>query len=190
MQKTILITLLCGIFTITGCSEKKKEATTKTQKKNVVLEQIDEENSTKIKPFTPSIATKKTALELNISMEDINMSESLDNLGITALKTIQPHIIEEMKNMPECLASAASKQEAFECSKKLRNLNQELAMSLGDFSEDAPQSYDDDFIWDEETKSNMIEELTKSVQEMQYVQQCLDKTTSASEMQSCMDVNL
>ena len=180
---------LSTLLLLSGCSEKKK----KNEKKLVQIETnvkkeifIKEGNTTStnvnseqvFKPFKPSIET-------NMS-ENIVVAENLEELESAAFKAIQPHITEEMGKIPDCLEKAESKEEAFACSKALRALNKELAMSMGDFNEESPEGYDDEFVWNEETKVNMIKEIDAGTQAMQEMQTCMEISKTAEELEKCL----
>jgi len=172
MQYKMIIFTCLSFILISGCSDKKKETKnvqiTKTVQQEVV---VKEENITsplitkENKPFKPTI-------EANISEENTTV-ENLEDLQATALKTIQPQVFDEMQKIPDCLENAETKEEAFSCSQKLRDLNKELAMAMGDFSEEGIEAYDVGFEWNEETKINMIQEIEAGTQAMQEMQTCL-----------------
>jgi hypothetical protein len=87
------------------------------------------------------------------------------------------------------LENAETKEEAFACSQKLRDLNKELAMAMGDFSEEGIEAYDKDFEWNEETKINMIQEIEAGTQAMQEMQTCMETSTSTEELDKCLRPN-
>jgi len=152
-----------------------EEAKINTQPSNVtVSKQI-------LEPFNP-------ALETNISKDEL-ITESLDELESEAFNAMQPKIKKEMLRIPECLENAENKDDAFECSKKLRSLNKEMAMAMGDFTEEEVERYNDTFIWNEETKYNMIKEIESSMQKMQEMQSCFNSTKTPEELEACLKID-
>ena len=134
----------------------------------------------KLSPFKPKIQP--------ITPDDADVpTESLEELEIQAFKLIQPKINAEMLKLPECLENATTKAEAFACNSKIRELHRELAMSMGDFSEDNITGFDDAFIWNEETKVDMIKEIENSTQEMQEMQTCIDAASTEDELNKCLE---
>jgi len=188
MSKIMMSLALSTLLLLSACTEKKKEE----KKTTLVEEKIQKETSIKkkndtvtninpeqvFKPFKPSIET-------NMS-ENIVVAENLEELESAAFKAIQPHITEEMGKIPDCLERAETKEEAFACSKALRALNKELAMAMGDFNEEAPEGYDDEFVWNEETKVNMIKEIDAGTQAMQEMQTCMEISKTSEELEKCL----
>jgi hypothetical protein len=190
MQKTIIYLTLSSLLTLSGCSDKKKEEKTESKQK-IHNKDISEKEPNSIKesntsrPTTQILKPFKPTLEANISQEEI-VTESLENLETDALKSIQPQITKEMQKIPDCLEKAENKEEAFACSKQLRALNKELALAMGDFSDDTPEGYDDTFIWNEETKVNMIKEIEAGTRAMQEMQACMEASRSSEELKNCL----
>ena len=186
MRKMIISILLLNLF-FTGCSEKKREEKEPVKAKIIQKDDAQKENnisnahiSVKIlKPFKPT-------LETNISQEEV-ITESLEELETSAFKTIQPRIIEAMQKIPECLENAQSKDEAFACSKTLRALNKELAMGMGDLSDEPSEGYGEDFTWDEETKVEMIREIEAGTRAMQEMQTCIEASKTPEELAKCLE---
>lgn len=188
MSKIMISLTLSTLLLLSGCSEKKKKEEKKIAQiekkiqKEITIKKEDNTSSNinseqVFKPFKPNIET-------NIS--EVIVTENLEELESEAFKTIQPHITEEMQKIPDCLERAESKEEAFSCSKALRALNKELAMSMGDFTEEAPEAYDDEFVWNEETKINMIKEIDAGTQAMQEMQTCMETSKTPEELEKCL----
>ncbi len=187
MSKIVLSITLSSLLLFSGCTEKKKETNTlvKQETKQDVVS-LEESNMTQNNDITPQEQKPfKPTLELNVSQEDVVM-ESLEELEAEAFKTVQPRIIEEMQKIPDCLESAENKEEAFACSQTLRELNKEISIAMGDFSDESPQGYEDDFIWDEETKINMIKEIEAGTQAMQEVQTCMETSKTPEALERCL----
>jgi len=191
MSKIMISLALSTLLLLSGCNEKKKKEEEKIAQiekkiqKEITIKKEDNTSSNinseqVFKPFKPF----KPNIETNIS--EVIVTENLEELESTAFKTIQPHITEEMQKIPDCLERAESKEEAFACSKALRALNKELAMSMGDFTEEAPEAYDDEFVWNEETKINMIKEIDAGTQAMQEMQTCMETSKTPEELEKCL----
>ncbi len=193
MQKIILtivgLILLTLIF-FTQCTEEKKVKNKQTPKKEIkvkVKEIVTQKISTSSQEKQP-ITPFKPSMEVNINQNE-TIAENLEELENEAFKTIQPKIAQAMQKIPECLENAETKEEAFSCSQKLRDLNKELAMAMGDFSEEGIEAYDKDFEWNEETKINMIQEIEAGTQAMQEMQACMEASTSTEELDKCLKPN-
>jgi len=180
----------------TSCNTNKDKPDTNTDKKinekKVENKQIIEKSEINSKPLKNVIAKKilepfNPTLETNISQDEI-ITESLDQLEAEAFKDMQPKIEEEMQHIPECLEKAESKEEAFSCSKNLRLLNKEIAMAMGDFDENDVEGYTDSFVWNEETKQDMINEIESSIHGIQEMQSCLEISKTPEELKKCFNL--
>lgn len=124
------------------------------------------------------------------TVSDENISEPTDMFSkseLTAFKTIHPKIIEEMNKVPECLMQADTKEDAFVCSKGLRDLNKKLALAMG-INEDEmanEEQYGRDFTWDEKTKVAMIQEIESSQEMMQVTQDCIANAETPKALEGC-----
>jgi len=158
----------------------KKDSVESISKPTTIQETItDITNNTNPTPFKPKV-------QLNTFDENEISIANLDELEIEAFKTIQPKINTEIQKLPECLEAAQTKSEAFSCQEKLRELDRQLAMAMGDFSEENITGYDDDFIWNEETKINMIQEIEASTETMQEMQGCIEMANTSDELKECI----
>jgi len=197
MQKVILCVSLSGLILLSGCTscqnndkeidnifieEEKKEITVKDKK---APKKANKEVAKKASKELPS---SKSTFDVNITQEE-DMEKSLAEVELSAINDIQPRIFEETQKIPECLENAGSKEEAFECSKSLRALNKDLIMTMGDFSEELPEEkgYDKDFIWNEETKIKMIQEIESGLQGMQTMRTCIESAKTPTDLDKCYD---
>jgi len=178
----------------TSCTTNKDKTSTKekTHEKKVEKKQVIEDNKVNSEPLNNRVPKQidepfNPTLEANISQDEV-MAESLDELEAEAFKAMQPKIEKEMQQIPDCLEKAESKEEAFDCSKNLRLLNKEIAMAMGDFDENEVEGYTDAFVWNEETKLNMIKELESSTQNIQELQNCLEISKTSEELEKCFKI--
>jgi len=186
-MKHVIISLSILSLFFTGCSEKKKENKEPVKAKIIQKDDALKESNVSgthmsvkiLKPFKPT-------LESNVSQEEV-ITESLEELETSAFKTIQPRIIEAMQKIPECLENAQSKEEAFACSDTLRALNKELALGMGDLSGEEIEGYPEDFIWNEETKVDMIREIEAGTRAMQEMQTCIEASKTPDELAKCLE---
>jgi len=196
MQKIILCASLSALLLLSGCTSCQnnnnkdnifKEDNTKTSVN--LKKEIPKETTQKItKKATEGHQPLKPSADANTTQAEDDIAGNLGELEIAVMKDIQPRIFEETQKIPACLESAETKEEAFECSKSLRILNQDLGMSMGDFVEDLPavEGYAKDFIWNEETKTNMIREIESGLQGMQTLQTCINAAKTPEEMDMCL----
>ena len=178
----------------TSCTTNKDKTSTKekTHEKKVEKKQVIEDNKVNSEPLNNRVPKQidepfNPTLEANISQDEI-MTESLEQLEAEAFKAMQPKIEEEMQQIPDCLEKAESKEEAFTCSKNLRLLNKEIAMAMGDFDENDVEGYRDEFVWNEETKQDMIKEIESSMQSIQEMQSCLEISKTPEELKKCFNL--
>ncbi len=180
----------------TSCNTNKDNTSTHTKEKinekKVENKQVIEESEVNIKPLNNTVLKQieepfNPTLEANISQDEI-ITESLEELEAEAFKSIQPKIENEMRHIPGCLEKAESKEEAFACSKNLRKLNKEISMTMGDFDENEVEGYTDEFVWNEETKQDMIKEIESSVQSIQEMQGCLEISKTPEELKKCFNL--
>lgn len=193
MYKIILALIgliFIGLLFFTQTKEKTTKVSptitqTQTQTQTIAkpIEHKENKSTPTLKPFKPLLKPMTASAVAN---EDNEIPlQSLEELDLEAFKTIQPKINEAMLKLPDCLESAATKAEAFGCNKQLRELHKELAISMGDFSEDNITGYDDTFVWDEKTKTEMIREIENSTQERQEMQNCIEASSTAEELEQC-----
>ena len=199
MLKIILsLALITSLFLsgCTSCNTNKDKPDTDTDKKinekKVEKKQLIKNSEVNVKPLNNTVSKQidepfNPTLEANISQDEI-MTESLEQLEAEAFKAMQPKIEEEMQQIPDCLEKAESKEEAFTCSKNLRLLNKEIAMAMGDFDENDVEGYRDEFVWNEETKQDMIKEIESSMQSIQEMQSCLEISKTPEELKKCFNL--
>jgi len=101
---------------------------------------------------------------------------------------INERILTEMQNLPECLEGAKTKEDAFECSNNLRNMQRELSVLQGDSEVIEIEAYDETFVWNEETKKMMISGLKESLTQMQQTNYCMEKRRSSKELAECLEI--
>lgn len=143
--------------------------------------QLAETSKTPKQSYTKPFRAKS---QVNIVKNDIS-TQNFNELKINALKTIHEKSIEAIKKVPECLENAKSKEEAFSCSKELRKHQGELAIALGDFETKIPQKYDATFVWDEKTKTDMINNIESSMDTMEETQDCIEASSTSKELTEC-----
>jgi len=158
---------------------------TQTQAQTIAkpIEHKENKSTPTLKPFKP-LLKPITASAAGNEDNEIPL-QSLEELDLETFKTIQPKINEAMLKIPDCLESAATKAEAFACNKQLIELHKELAISMGDFSEDNITGYDDTFVWNEKTKTEMIREIENGTQERQEMQNCIEASSTTEELEQC-----
>jgi len=194
MYKIILALIgliFIGLLFFTQTKEKTTKVSptiTQTQAQTIAkpIEHKENKSTPTLKPFKPLLKPMTASAVAN---EDNEIPlQSLEELDLEAFKTIQPKINEAMLKLPDCLESAATKAEAFGCNKQLRELHKELAISMGDFSEDNITGYDDTFVWDERTKTEMIREIENGTQERQEMQNCIEASSTTKELEQCFSM--
>ena len=101
---------------------------------------------------------------------------------------INERILTEMQNIPECLEDAKTKEEAFECSNNLRNMQRELSVLQGDSEVIEIEAYDETFVWNEKTKKMMISGLKEGLTQMQQTNYCMEKRRDPKELAECLEI--
>jgi len=186
MQKIILCASLSSLLLLNGCTScqnnNKDNILKEKETEKEMKQEIDKKVTKGLQPF-------KYSFDTNITKEEEDIVKNLDEQEISVINDIQPRILEETQKIPDCLKNAESKEEAFECSKSLRELNKNLAMAMGDLSEELPEEkgYDKDFIWDEETKRNMIQEMESGLLSMRTMQACIESAKEPTDIDKCFD---
>ena len=97
-------------------------------------------------------------------------------------------VMSEMQNVPKCLESAKTKEEAFNCSNNLRHMQRELSLLRGDSEVLEIKAYDKDFVWNDESKKVMIKGLKESLTEMQQTNYCMEKIKDPKELAECLEI--
>jgi hypothetical protein len=190
MSKIMMSLVLSSLLLLSACSEKKKE-TTKITKKEIEQKVLVNEKPKEILPHMEIKAPEEKlvpfvpTLETNITKEQVE-TENLEELELNTFKNMQPKINEEIQKIPDCLENAQTKEEAFACSDAFRTLNKEFSMSLGDLTEEIQEGYDDNFVWNEETKLEMIKEIEAGTQSMQEMQACTESAQTPQEIARCL----
>jgi len=140
-------------------------------------------------PFTPNISTQNIKRKASESQQ-INEIEPKSDLEMqkVVLLDMQDRITTEMKNIPNCLENADSKEEALKCNQHLQELHKEFELLLGIDNNVAPDNMNN-FIWNETTKENLIKELEDSIQPMQEMYTCLQTAETQEEQDKCFEVD-
>ena len=200
MKKLIyaLVALCVGVilfFMFNVETTDKHKATEKSIQNPIVQTVVNEtkENTLKQKrvqtQVKPAIKSKPLKTDSQTPSEE-NSSEAIDVFGksdLHAFKTIHPKIIKEINKIPECLMQADTKEDAFVCSKTLRALNKKLALAMGIKEKDMidEAQYEKEFVWNEETRVKMIEEIEASQEMMQATQDCIDNADTPKALEGC-----
>ena len=193
MQKIILILVGLTFLGIIFFIQTREDVPKDTKKistiiqTNIISKPIENKvnKAPKSTPFKPLIKTLTSATSNN----DI-VVQSLKELEMERFKEIQTQINTQMLKIPECLENAQTKEEAFTCSNTLRKLHKELAISMGDFSEHNITGYDDTFVWNEETKIDMIKEIENSAEHTEEMKTCMETSSNSEEFQECLGLEL
>jgi len=206
MQK-ILLTLLgiiiLGVVTMTLTKEKSKESKKLIEKKQeeasnsssldtpVVPKPKIKEKPKKFKMQTSQnqaiFKSKITPIPKTELTADEMIPEGLKELNMEIFKELQNKMSGEIQKIPSCLEEALTKEEAFSCSKNLRELTKTLMLTKGDFDEDTLKGYDENFTWNENTKIKMIKEIEASSQSMEEMNLCIDMAQNSSELDKCLN---
>jgi len=126
--------------------------------------------------------------ELNtLSKKKINSKDKLlQKETKKVMADINERILQEMTAIPNCLESAKTKEDAFECTNKLRVMQQEQSLLRGDEEIFELKAYGDDFVWNEERKEMMIKGIQESIAEVSYTNECIEKYTKGKELRDCL----
>ena len=140
-------------------------------------------------PFTPNISTqdikrKKSKSQL---INEVEPKSDLEMQKVVFLD-MQERITAEMKDIPNCLENANTKEEALKCNQNLQKLHKEFELLLGIDNNVAPGNMND-FVWNETTKENLIKELEESIQPMQEMYTCLQTAETQEEQDKCFEVD-
>ena len=116
----------------------------------------------------------------NIEMNSQNMYDILKPQMSKMYKSIIPM----MQRAKECFLKANSKQEALKCSQMMVD---ESAKFMPGFSKEAFDKENfKDFEWNEKIKKETIESLEKSAKEMEKMQNCIEKSKTMQDIDTCM----
>jgi len=206
MQKILIALLgllLFGVFFFIQTKTKKRENVNQPKISKKILNHTVETssvddislNKSKIiqtktmaqKTFTPNTDVKVDNKIVSIGdIEELKL-KSEHELEKDVLADIQLRMTSQMQSIPSCLENAQNKQEALACSNQLQDLNRELELILG-IEPNTDTSYNtDQFIWNEETKNSMIEELDASIQPMQEMLSCMQEAQTEMELEKCYE---
>ncbi len=112
-------------------------------------------------------------------------------------QTMQPAIeqsLPDMKKGRACISKAESKEDVEACMKAMAEMARKAKKKLG-MPEDMPKGGPSeeeiskakkDFEWNEETKSQMLMHMDRSIQQNGAMLECLGKSKTGEEMTSCM----
>lgn len=99
-----------------------------------------------------------------------------------------------MKKTRACISKANSKDDVDKCMKTMAEMAKSMQKQLGmpegmpkgGPSEEEISKAKKDFEWDEETKSKMLMHMDRSIKQSDAMQECLGKSKTGEEMNSCM----
>jgi len=137
-----------------------------------------------LKPFAVKNVLQKKDLLNNID-EDAYIQQKVD-IVLNEFQNTLPKLIEELKKVPACLENAKSIDEAFECHKLVDAMNNRLCMVVG-ISDVDENNATVEYIWDDGTKTEMIEEVKNRISSVIETQRCMEAVSTASEIDACLD---
>ncbi len=140
-------------------------------------------------PFTPNISIQEIKQKESESQQ-INEIEPKSDLEMQKIVFLdmQERITAEMKDIPNCLENANTKEEALKCNQHLQELHKEFELLLGIDNNVAPDNMNN-FVWNETTKENLIKELENSIQPMQEMYTCLQTAETQEGQDKCFEVD-
>jgi len=131
---------------------------------------------------------KKEVIQSDSNSEEDEKSTLLNETTQEIRTELNSRVLSEMQNVPRCLESAKTKEEAFNCSNNLRHMQRELSLLRGDSEVLEIKAYDKDFVWNDESKRVMIQGLKESLTEMQQTNYCMEKIKDPKELAECLEI--
>lgn len=198
----ILILIVVFFFFINNQEKNQKKNQKKFTSIDITKEVVDEINNSKVdhsskknldKVFTSNVNLSKSSIVKHVKNKDTNKIIDLDKMSEREIEKevfsdIQLRMTKEMQTIPGCLENAINKQEALKCSKKLHEINKEFELLLGISTDSAKYNNTNSFVWNEETKNNMIKELDLSIQPMQELFSCFESADNKEEQEKCLEI--
>jgi len=195
MQKFILllITLIfIGIIFFIQTKQKVKKHTSSSIKQTKVFLEptktklIDEEVILKPKRIKISSYENNKLQEKN---ETHSHSQSIEEMRVKTFEINQAKINMALSDLPDCLENAQTKQEAFKCNEKLVDLGKEAMTDMGITIDKNRTSKNHSFIWDEETKVKIINEIENDTQKREEMEDCMEAAISIEDLDKCFKIN-
>ncbi|MBM9519592.1 hypothetical protein JWG39_07130 [Desulforhopalus vacuolatus] len=94
-------------------------------------------------------------------------------------KDQMPKMLKMMKSFASCLEGCSSQKDADRCVEKASKLSQKLGLDE-DFSDD-----EDPFIWDENTKEQVLAEFQENIQRVEQIMPCIEKAENMMDIMKC-----
>jgi len=138
-----------------------------------------------IKPFTAKSILQKKDISDKVN-EDFYVQKRVNSV-LSEFQNTLPKMIEEIKKIPECLENAKTIEEAFDCHTLVGAMNDRLSMVLG-INEVEQNNSRIDFVWDNGTKMEMIEEVKNRLSSLLETQTCMEAVSTASEIDACLNI--
>jgi len=154
----------------------------KTVAQPIITKEEPEATLISNKPFKNN--TRGVITDDVIAVDDFQ-KEKIDNNIVKEFKKLYPTMLEEVKKIPECLGKAETNIEAFNCSSKFEKLNIELAMIIGEYEGDNSSS---DFLWNQETKEKIIEEVEKTIPLIYEQAACIKNVQNITNLEQCLGI--
>ncbi len=145
----------------------------------------------KEKPFASQIDLPLSDVSGKIATEaDIKAVESKTDreLQKEIFADMQSRMTAEMQTIPDCLENAQNKNEALRCSKNLQDINRQFELILGIERDPSTENNTEGFVWNEETKENMIQQLDVGIESMQELFSCIQASDTDKEQEKCFEV--
>lgn len=106
------------------------------------------------------------------------------------LKVFQ-HSLPAMKQTKDCVSKAGSTADVEGCMKAMADSAKAIQEQMGMPGGPPPDAPDmtkapADFVWNDETKAQMLQQIDFSIQQGESMQECLQSGTTAEEVSSCM----
>jgi len=195
MQKFILllITLIfIGIIFFIQTKQKvKKHISNSTKQTKISLEPTKTKlvnKETILKPKRIKMSSYEDT-KLQEKNKTLSHSQSIEEMRMKAFEINQAKINMALSDLPDCLENAETKKEAFKCNEKLVNLGKEAMTDMGITIDKNITSKNHSYIWDEETKVKIINEIENDIQKREEIEDCMEAAISIEDLDKCLKTN-
>ena len=145
------------------------------------------QKSVEISPMSSNVSDE-TKRESDKKSTISEIKQDIPQRNDTEIKRLQPMVLEEMKKIPDCLENAFTKEEAFKCSHELREVNQKMMLAMGHKTLPEMKGFPNNFVWNEDKKIEMIQQIEGSIAPMEKAHYCIQNTKTQKEFAECINL--
>ena len=159
----------------------------KSTKEPILAKVISQKKEPNSKPFKTNVQNNIIDETMDDTTNDNFQEERREYVILSEFKEIYPDMLEEIKKIPACLGKANTREEALNCHEIFSKVKRELAMITGEYEGEGNYSASG-FVWNQETKQKMIEEVEITIPTIYEQKACVENAQSKIDLEQCFEI--